>query len=209
MPDTGLIRGSVQLDQFREGDDDALYRANHKVIALRESDHKEYTVLSDGNGTFEFEPLPIGKYLISANSDPPLWAEEGDVDVKPHSCSAIDFRLVVDAQISGKLLDASGNPLAETEVEVAKLNEDVYPKSTWTDTQGNFALHGLPPGDYVLKVTLESVPYDKAKTMEVFYPGLSDKTKAQIIHLQPSQVIRLPDLPGSERMTHPTPVSVP
>jgi hypothetical protein len=205
MSETGLIRGYIVFRDFSGNDSETLSPANRKVIARRESDNKEYTALSDAKGDFEFEPLPIGKYDISANTDPPLWAEEGDVNVKPHSCSAIDFHLVVDAQISGKLLEPSGTPLAEIEVEAVEANQDVYPASTWTDAQGNFILHGLPPSDYTLKITLQSIPYDKTKTMEVFYPGVSDKTKAEVIHIQPGQIVKLPDLPKSERMTRPVP----
>jgi hypothetical protein len=203
MPDSGLIRGYVVMDDSRGADAETRHPSNHKVIARRESDHKEYEVFSDSKGDFEFEPLPTGKYLVSANSDPPLWATESSVEIKPHSCSAIDFHLVVDAQISGKLLEPSGAPLGETEVEAVEANTDIYPASTWTDAQGTFALHGLPPGDYVLKITLQAEPYDKKKTREVFYPGVPDKSKAMIFHIQRGQMIGLPDLLRSERMARP------
>jgi hypothetical protein len=125
---------------------------------LRESDKREFMTFSDEKGKFQFAPLPVGKYYLSANTDPPLWAEEGDIDVKPHSCSAIDFQMVVDAAITGTLTGPSGVPLAVIEVAAVIFNEDQDATSTWTDTRGKFELHALAPGDYVLKIKLQSEP---------------------------------------------------
>jgi hypothetical protein len=203
MPDAGLIQGSVAIDRWGQHAEGGPTLANRKVIARRELDHKEYAAVTDEDGRYEFEPLPLGTYDVSGNTDPRFWADDGTVDIKPHSCSAVDFNFAVDGQISGKLMDSFGSPLADVEVQAFFLEQDINPGDTRTDAQGLFTLHGLPAGDYVLKMTLHSIPYDQTKTKEIYYPGASDKTQAQVFHLQLGQRIQLPNPPESERTTCP------
>lgn len=114
MTDSGIINGFIQknvrLDHDGLKGTEYIDVPNHKLIAKRTSDGKEYFALTDAHGNYEFEPLPAGEYRLTANTAEGLWAEDGPTTVHPRGCTSYEFELQVDGRISGHVRSEDGKP---------------------------------------------------------------------------------------------------
>src|SRR5215472_9907017 len=113
MTNSGILIGYVQKT-LQDNDQHGLKWtehtsvSNHKIIAKRISDGAEYSAYSNTDGKYEFPQLPLGSYHVTANTTPGLWSEEGPAEVRPGSCTQIQFELSPDGQISGYVRPSDG-----------------------------------------------------------------------------------------------------
>jgi hypothetical protein len=187
MSDSGLIIGnishSVREDSDRRKWTTAEPIANHKVRAVRESDGAEYSAISDNDGNYEFEPLPIGSYILSANTQAGLWAPEWGATIRPRSCQAYQFALRMDGRISGHLRAADGKPFAEHPWVNVVAEDGSYSDSAYVDDRGRFEARGLPPGHYVIGVGITARHNTAEWRARVYYPGVRSKDEAVVVEL--------------------------
>lgn len=193
MTDSGVITGNVQTTLFHDDygrDTGAEYISapNHKVLAKRLSDGIEYSALSDSDGHYEFQSLPSGKYHITPNKPPGLWAEDGDTDVSPGSCTQINFELSADGQISGHVTSADGRPFDVTPWIEVQSDDPHFSWSTPLDDQGYYQLHGLPAGRYLVGIGITSEPTTPEWHSRVYYPGVHSKELAAPVDIGKAEV---------------------
>jgi uncharacterized GH25 family protein len=145
-------------------------------------------VFCDEKGTFSFDGVAPGKIELRAS------AEETTETVLKVSLaeneSKTDILLLLDPgeQISGRVVSDKGEPIEGAEIYASKKTEPskeeefvpdaIYPRSViaTADTNGEFILRGLEPGEYFLSAAM---PYttDKANTYrEEIAPGSEMKT---------------------------------
>jgi hypothetical protein len=192
MTDSGVIRGYVQ-DTLLNRDDNGgtwtqYFNAPHRQIAAKSlSDGIEYSASSNSDGYYEFQSLPPGKYHITPNTTPGLWAEDGDTAVSPGSCTQINFALSTDGQLSGHVISPDGQPFAITPwVEIQ--SEDLhFSKSTPVNDQGYYELRGLPPGQYFVGIGINSQPDTPEWRSRIYYPGVRARKPATIIELREAE----------------------
>jgi len=82
MTDSGVIRGYVHDTLLHHDPNEGTWTEyidvpNRQIIAKRLSDGTEYSALSNSNGLYDFPSLPSGRYHITPNTTPGLWAEDG------------------------------------------------------------------------------------------------------------------------------------
>ncbi|HLJ27214.1 MAG TPA: carboxypeptidase-like regulatory domain-containing protein [Candidatus Angelobacter sp.] len=188
MTNLGIIRGYI--DQPIWNDDEHGFESeefrnvpNHKVVVTRESDGAEHWAFTGTDGNFEFEPLPSGKYHVTANTAQGLWAEEGSTEVRSQGCSMIQFELRPDGRISGYVGTANGKPF-KVQPWVNVVSEELgESRSTYVNEEGYFEVKGLRPGRYLVGIGIQAEPGSPKWPSRVYYPGVRTRESVVIIEL--------------------------
>ncbi len=159
------------------------------VIAMDlEADEDIGFATTDANGDYIIEDLPPGSYLVEACTslyyintlyDNTTNFQEAQPVVVQESTTTtgIDFQLDPSGAITGTVLDAQGDPIADLEVLAENFDdEDALEVDAGTDASGFFVITGLPPGDYrVSTLAGESgLGY-----VDKFYDNTTDEASAQ------------------------------
>jgi hypothetical protein len=184
MPDSAIIEGYIQVPNDR--DKVRVYSPvpNHKVIAKHVADGVEYIAVTDSNGDYQFEPLPVGSYLLTANTAEGFWAEEGTANVRGRGCSQVGFELLPDHMISGWVTIPSGKPAKHVWVAVtpASSEESEY-KSAIVDEHGYFEVKGLQSGRYFVGVGIDAAEGTREWQSRIYYPGVRNRDLAVAVEL--------------------------
>ncbi|MGD0894019.1 MAG: carboxypeptidase regulatory-like domain-containing protein, partial [Terracidiphilus sp.] len=158
---------------------------NQTILLTRVEDSRTFKALTDDKGDYEFEPLPAGEYDLDPNTRPGVWTMwSGKIDVKAHGCIESDLDFKVDGQIAGRLVFPADVDPDAWEVEVSPVDDPgVVPDSAWTDKSGQFVLHGLEPGKYVLAFKKTEKREGPNLKVDLFAPGTNNRANAQIIEV--------------------------
>jgi hypothetical protein len=198
LTDSGILSGNVR--RMDTGNMDGA--PNHKVVAKRDSDGREYSTLTDSEGEFKFDPIPAGSYEVTANTADGLWAREaGKLEVDAGKCSSTGFTLEIDGIISGHVGSPDGKPfIVHPWVQIVSVDDERF-TSAYVDANGYFEARGVEPGRYVIGIGIRandhfvarSVDYElhvdvrnsgetKVKT-PIYYPGVRTQEQATVIEL--------------------------
>ena len=159
---------------------------------------------SDSEGRFQFTRLNAGQYRILALA--PGLLSAGDSQFTPgkvlnladgETIERIELALKRGAVITGRLTDATGNPLVEKEIRLMKQDaRGTFARysvgGSWemlrTDDRGIYRIHCLPAGKY--KVSSGNLANEAAMTGPArivypltFHPDTTDEARAKIIEL--------------------------
>ena len=181
LDSAGILRGHVS--QGIENKDGVVDYGSevvgHKIIARRVSDGTIHETATNAQSIYEFGDLPLGKYEVSANTTPGLWAEDGTVDIRAHDCRYVQFELSEDGRIAGHVRSADGQPVEYAHIEIHPADvapdEDFVPGSEFTNERGEFEIRGLKPGSYVVSA---SVPMGGPT---IYYPSTRNRKNAEVI----------------------------
>ena len=132
----------------------------------RRSNPVYYTDTTDGAGKFVFEDVIPGRYMLSAERTGYLlqnYGARGPTNSTPglvltlaagQSMKDLDFKLIPQGVITGRVIDADGDPMPGVDVWVSSMNR-FRGKSQLslrgagrTDDQGGFRIANLSPGTY-------------------------------------------------------------
>jgi hypothetical protein len=185
MPASGVLKGNVQSSILEKDHSTTGFPVRDQTIIARSMDGKaRYSASSNQDGSYEFTSLPVGAYNLTANTTKGLWAQEGSIDIKPHSCTAVDFLLRPDGAISGRITNADGTPAKYPQVEAISLERasaQYYFASS--DEHGNFQIHGLGRGRYLVGIDMESSTQGSTTEHGLYYPGVKSRNSAVSIEL--------------------------
>ena len=152
-----------------------------------ESERKEIRV--DSKGSFLVNGLRAGTYKVSVRLPENLttWEPQREITVADRGCATITWYVTDNGRISGRVVNAEGEPVARILVALAEpdANPEKEPiKLIHTDEQGRFAFSAIPRGRYVIAVNHNRYPPPNDQTSAypaVFYPGVTDQAQAQVI----------------------------
>jgi hypothetical protein len=155
------------------------------ILLTRVEDGRKFKALTDDKGQYEFEPLPAGEYDLNPNTKPGFWTMwSGKIEVEAHGCIDSDLDFQVDGQIAGTLVFPAGVDPNTWEIEVSPVDDPgVVPASAWTDESGQFVLHGLEPGKYIVAFRKTEKRDGPNLKVDLFAPGTPDRANAQVIEL--------------------------
>src|SRR5215471_5820692 len=163
---------------------------------------------SDETGSFKFENLPAGRYILTAEREgfyaPPVGDDSETtvtriVDARNGEIpTSIELRMVQAAAISGQIHDPLGKPVPGIRVETYQLS---YPNGipTWdskvnpnyTNDSGEFRFTGLRPGQYFIGVIPRVIGYVvDSQWARTFYPGTVDPTAAQDVAIREGEDVK-------------------
>ena len=89
------------------------------ATVIASSAQKRFERATGSNGKYVFDDLPPGKYkvqvIMPAKMSP---VHDEELEIHDHGCAQLDFRVVSDGRIRGRLLDARGQPLGIKTVDL-------------------------------------------------------------------------------------------
>ena len=126
----------------------------------------------------------------------------------------VQFRMVPNGVITGRVLDEDGEPMALVQVQAMRHR---YPQgrkqlvsygSATTNDIGEYRIFGLPPGRYFVSVSPRrsylssraaagAAPQPEEEYVPTFYPGTADPTAAAALEIGPGAQLRGIDLQAS------------
>ena len=136
---------------------------------------KTFTATSDAAGKFKFEAVAPGDYYFTVKHagfmDENYKATgpnrlEGEVHLTSgQALSEVEFRLVPQGAVAGKVVDEAGDPVGDAAVTASKYSyasgrRQLQPADTGTtNDRGEFRLGKLPPGRYYLSAELSALNF--------------------------------------------------
>jgi len=165
--------------------------------------------MTDVNGQFVFDAVAPGRYRIDAQKmgfAPLAGASNSSVleVTAGHALTGLELRLKKGGAITGRIVDAGGEPLPWIMVSALRQAADAPPgrvmattaQMAQTNDLGEFRLASLPEGDYVVIAAPQPAPPFSQSTgangfalAPTYYPGTANKDAAQIITLASAQTV--------------------
>jgi carboxypeptidase family protein len=162
------------------------------------------TISTDPEGNFAFSNLPAGTYSLMAQKTSFLTMQYGQKRIgvgpgKPikvtegQTVDRIEVALIRGGVISGRVFDDVGEPVPNTMVQAIKPRTDamgIGSSAVQTDDLGQFRLHGLQPGEYIIAAMPRNMMgggdmLDRTGYAQTFYPGTPNAAEAQRVTVQP------------------------
>ena len=153
--------------------------------------HNKYFVSTDANGRFRVTNVAAGMYWIYARAPNHIllvtFGTELDIK-KPldvaegQKVENIALEVKRGGLIAGRITDSRGGPLIGEKISLHRLDKDGKPpvilcvSRCQTDDRGDYRIHGLPEGLYLV-----SVEYARDKLF--FYPGMTSQSEAKAIEV--------------------------
>ncbi len=178
---------------------------------------------TDAEGRFQIKGIAPGRYRFSASHTGYLSQQFQSKDVaKPGAMLTLTagqevtdvlFRLTRAAVVTGRIVDANGEPMVGVSVSVlrkptademedvpaSKRPETVSESAAPTDDRGEYRVFGLRPGEYYIKATqsrMNFYPYSRLDAMQMsllrdlgspyapmYYPGVAQFEQAETVTL--------------------------
>jgi hypothetical protein len=169
------------------------------MILYAKSDKFSAFTRTAKDGSYEFNKLPNGKYTVVPEALDSMdfdheYEDRYQAAVGDGACAAINFRLQPKTRIRGHVILPPG--IEPASIEVVALPTDIKAvdqfTGKWDFTEdGRFDLWPLPPGDYFVGVNINSSPKEDSPFPPTYYPGVTRREAASIVHLQEGQVAEL------------------
>lgn len=194
------ISGKINLKTRSSLEKDNTQPFSGAILTVKKTDEKNlsFQAVTDLNGNYEFIGLPPGSYKISIGfskenknfRDKYSISTSGGSIIKTTNkgCSKQDFTIEPNGKISGKVIDADGNPVKNTIVEIISIfvpNPDYYEgnESSETDSNGEFNSDEIPPGLYTISVNYSNPPENDSPFPTTFYPNAKNREQAQVFEM--------------------------
>lgn len=158
---------------------------------------------TDGEGKYQINNLPPGKYLVHAASKifvpddaNPSGNESKSVTLDAgESRDNLNFSLVRGAVITGQITDAEGRPVIAQSVVLFRVATGADGRQQvqrsggefgerLTDDRGVYRIYGLPAGNYVVGAGGENNFFSITKYPPTFYPDATDEKQAKVIQVK-------------------------
>jgi hypothetical protein len=186
--------------------------------------------VSEADGSFRFENVAPGTYRVAAERAGFVLARDPRrsdpaITVTPGAAARItEIRMIPHAVITGKITDEDGDPMQGASVQLSRYlyvagKKQLLPVNSGTSNDlGEYRIHSVPPGRYVLVVSMGGGfpgggppigPRGPARVagnqpdrsyVATYYPAGYDPAMATILELGPGQVFQGADV----RMTKTT-----
>jgi hypothetical protein len=156
---------------------------------LKADEHGEFRVKGLAPGTYKvLLKLPEGLLRNSYRKDEGARVVENEVTVAARGCAQTEFFLESDTRVSGRALDAAGQPVANLTLDLRgapsnKDNINVF-KRAQTDGEGRFEFKVIPPGDYLLGFRLLQSSDPVMPYPRTYYPGVPSKAGARVVSVK-------------------------
>jgi hypothetical protein len=185
------------------------------IVRVSSPDMREArSVMTDGDGKYEFRDLPAASYSLAASKtgfmttqlgakqpgDPPKILKLGEAEVIGNA----DIVLVRGGVIAGRVLDEFGDPVAGAMVSVLQSLPSGgsrrlgFASGSSTNDLGQYRAFGLQPGTYYVSAQAmmgsDIEVADHAGYAPTYYPGTANLAEAQAIQVGVGQDVTTIDI---------------
>ena len=144
-------------------------------------------IFTDAQGGFTSPPLAAGRYRLTATKTGYALTTVARID--PRRPTGVDVRMERSSSISGRVIDANGEPVIGMAVSVSTPRTGAPPtlvKFAGTDDLGEYRIGGLAAGTYVVAVNPLSIDDNGfVSRTALFFPGVATPGDAQLITIAP------------------------
>jgi hypothetical protein len=171
--------------------------ANIGLTVEREGERRD--ILADAEGRFRLAGLSPGKFKVTLRLPEELYTYKPvqELMVSDRGCATVNYHVVDNGRLSGRLLDPEGQPAVKVELQLMEADHTDpmkdQAKYAQTDAEGRYNFDSLPPGRYVLAANLKRFPHqnDPATVYpRTFYPGVLDMSKTEFIDIGTGEAVR-------------------
>lgn len=186
------IYGNVKQSVKSSLEDDNSQPLSGVSVKIENTENKEqvFRAKTDANGNYKIASLPAGSYTVSLDFADKRFVSSSSTTTKitDKGCVKQDVSVVSKSKITGKVIDADGNPVDHITVEIISINvrnPDYFVGDEFgqTDSAGIFRAYNISPGLYTVSVNYNNPPDDEAPFPPTFYPGVSERSQAQIFEV--------------------------
>jgi len=226
LDNLALLSGKTRISgQVRRFDGGSIDLGGMKV-AIRQG-NKEWKVYADSNGFYDIYDLPAGEYDIEpelpdgwrintystmrssytvpgkyTGIDPKTRIKEIAVVLKEEKHVSMDFLIIPDNAVRGRLLLPADRLMEEMFcLNLVRVDGKPNYNGNCADKNGGFYIDDIAEGEYMLYVRNFSVSTATSPSQTLYYPGVADKEKAEVISIKPGAVIniefRIPEFEGN------------
>lgn len=218
-PRTVTISGKVQRHLSHAVNHAQGYVAMEGVVLTIEGADQPKEVRTDASGNFKLTGLKPGtlKLKLHLSDELTVYRPERVLKFESAGCASEVFYVGDNGRLSGRVLDAEGNP-------VSGLGVVILPPTGWninwyakTDQEGRYKASAIPAGEYMVGINVRGLPRsiepaelprdflcpncsvfvedlfadEQARVYpRVFYPGVLQTAKAARLLISPGQEIR-------------------
>jgi hypothetical protein len=156
---------------------------NIRVTATNGS--RTFATRTKSDGTFHLSGLPPGAYHL--NADLPAHelteADDDPLELQAHGCAESDLDVQDNTIVRGHITVPAG--MRNTLGSVGAFTpEGKVVKGGWVDQHDDYEIHGVPPGDYVIRTEWdETLPRLDAPFLPTYAPATIDIAQARRVHL--------------------------
>lgn len=137
------ISGKVTLDETPNRQVRSLSKNQAEITAYNLDTQAIYKTTTDSSGNYELSGLSDGDYQVFAQNDQYAKNAVQRVTLAKSSRKVVDFTLTASGSVSGKIAGANVVYIPGTD------------HVSITDAEGNFALTGIPVGNYILMYEID------------------------------------------------------
>ena len=205
------VKGKTRISGVLKKTDDSSPLGGQKILIYQGD--KTWETVTDSNGVYEIYGLPAGKYEIEpklpenwkidtylmhnyeleriTGLNPIASANPGkrlSVVLSDGKHASKDIYIIPDSAVRGRLVSASGSPLANELLKVERIDEESRLHTLRTDKNGNFDISFTAAGKYVLCFDSITVTDDIPVGGKIYYPGGVNKDEAKVFSITPGAI---------------------
>ncbi|MCF0238292.1 MAG: carboxypeptidase regulatory-like domain-containing protein [Sphaerochaetaceae bacterium] len=172
----GKVKGNVTLDGA----------ANHEgvnILLLQEGNPTSYSTITNQTGDYIINNVAPGTYTILASKDGYVSSNDKLVTIVPATESTVDsISLAVSIRsITGKVDLELTNDEAGALITATNINENTLIYSAISNSDGNYSLAGMKPGEYLISISKAGYGTVTLPTVSVVSSSVSNLDKVDLI----------------------------
>ena len=182
------------------------------LVIRAASESNTFATRTDKDGQYEFKNLPNGRYTVTPELeqdwtyDQHFFAARYEKSIGDGSCQKVDFDMYPTTRLKGRVKVPPGQQFG-TPIDGTVSLQDIFAVpaglqntnersgfEAFVYPDGQFDFWPIPAGDYYVGINITKSPTPEMSYEPTYYPGVSDKKAARIVHLEPGEVknIELP-----------------
>ncbi|MCI5137357.1 MAG: hypothetical protein D3922_02830 [Candidatus Electrothrix sp. AR1] len=139
-----------------------IYDSNEKTAGYTYISNGNYSIAGLPSGNYKVQFIPDGNYVSEWYNEAANFGSAELLAVNaPNVLADINAVLSVGGTISGKVTDTTGKGISGIHVSVHDSNQNLIPTAmaSWTDSDGNYTITGLPGGNHKVLFTSPQLCY--------------------------------------------------